>query len=307
MAQSATLFRQLAAQVGLRSAGIGFWESWAREGLVPASRRTAFHLENKRASRTLSSGSQVNNRAPQRSATLPVCRPGAAQRRLSHAAPSGTGSTEGGSSPPTPSVGRLNHIAIAVPDVRAASDRLRKVLGVDIGEPLALPEHGVTAAFVHLPNTTLELMEPLGDASPIASFLKKNPAGGLHHICLEVGALVTQRCERPHHVWLCSTEVLFVLVYYKQSQADVAGPAWRVLLSFIILACCGAVDGHRSRPHVPASQRACQAKKIHLLWLNLYSVWCKRVFLGVAGPSLAHMALRDIHEAIDARDRGGCT
>eukprot|EP00899_Mesostigma_viride_P015030 jgi/Mesvir1/23528/Mv18230-RA.2 len=156
MAQSATLFRQLAAQVGLRSAGIGFWESWAREGLVPASRRTAFHLENKRASRTLSSGSQVNNRAPQRSATLPVCRPGAAQRRLSHAAPSGTGSTEGGSSPPTPSVGRLNHIAIAVPDVRAASDRLRKVLGVDIGEPLVKDVEGmashVSASGVRLVN-----------------------------------------------------------------------------------------------------------------------------------------------------------
>lgn len=86
----------------------------------------------------------------------------------------------------TAEVGRLNHVAIAVPDLAAAAERYRSVLGAKVSEPQALPEHGVTVVFVQLPNTKLELLQPLGEGSPIAGFLKKNPAGGLHHICLEV-------------------------------------------------------------------------------------------------------------------------
>lgn len=77
-------------------------------------------------------------------------------------------------------------MAIAVPDVAAASARYRGVLGAKVSAPTPLPEHGVTVAFVELPNTKLELLEPLGNASPIAKFLERNPAGGVHHICLEV-------------------------------------------------------------------------------------------------------------------------
>ncbi|KAI7838542.1 hypothetical protein COHA_007685 [Chlorella ohadii] len=87
---------------------------------------------------------------------------------------------------PPPSVGRLNHVAIAVPNVREAAAKYRDVLGLKVSEPQALPAHGVTVAFVDLGNTKLELLEPLGAASPIAKFLDKNAAGGIHHICLEV-------------------------------------------------------------------------------------------------------------------------
>ena len=83
-------------------------------------------------------------------------------------------------------IGRLNHVAIAVPDLAAASTLYRGTLGAAVSEPLDLPEHGVTTVFVTLPNTKLELLHPLGDASPIAGFLAKNPAGGVHHLCYEV-------------------------------------------------------------------------------------------------------------------------
>jgi len=83
-------------------------------------------------------------------------------------------------------IGRLNHIAIAVPDLAAASTRYRTMLGAEVSAPQALPEHGVTVAFVELPNTKIELLEPLGEESPIAAFLAKIPSGGMHHICCEV-------------------------------------------------------------------------------------------------------------------------
>lgn len=83
-------------------------------------------------------------------------------------------------------IGRLNHVAIAVPDLQAASAQYQNTLGAEVSEPQALPEHGVTVVFVKLPNTKIELLHPLGEASPIASFLDKNPAGGMHHLCYEV-------------------------------------------------------------------------------------------------------------------------
>jgi methylmalonyl-CoA/ethylmalonyl-CoA epimerase len=83
-------------------------------------------------------------------------------------------------------IGRLNHVAIAVPDLREASKIYRETLGGDVSAPVDLPEHGVTTVFVNLPNTKIELLHPLGDNSPIASFLQKNPSGGVHHVCYEV-------------------------------------------------------------------------------------------------------------------------
>jgi methylmalonyl-CoA/ethylmalonyl-CoA epimerase len=83
-------------------------------------------------------------------------------------------------------IGRLNHIAIAVPDLAAASAKYRDQLGAAVGAPMALPEHGVTVVFIDTGNTKVELLEPLGEASPIAAFLAKNPSGGMHHICFEV-------------------------------------------------------------------------------------------------------------------------
>lgn len=83
-------------------------------------------------------------------------------------------------------IGRLNHVAIAVPDLLAALAVYRDTLGAEVSEPQALPEHGVTVVFVTLANTKIELLEPLGPASPIAAFLLKNPSGGIHHMCYEV-------------------------------------------------------------------------------------------------------------------------
>lgn len=83
-------------------------------------------------------------------------------------------------------IGRLNHVAIAVRDIRAASDVYRTTLGAEVTIPEALPEHGVTVVFINLPNTKIELLEPLGAESPIARFLEKNPDGGIHHVCYEV-------------------------------------------------------------------------------------------------------------------------
>ncbi|WEJ33024.1 methylmalonyl-CoA epimerase [Devosia sp. SD17-2] len=87
-------------------------------------------------------------------------------------------------------IGRLNHIAIAVQDLAVASARYRDMLGANVGEPQALPEHGVTVVFIDTGNSKVELLEALGEGSPIASFLEKNPAGGMHHICYEVPDIV---------------------------------------------------------------------------------------------------------------------
>ncbi len=83
-------------------------------------------------------------------------------------------------------IGQLNHVAIAVPDLDAAVRQYRDVLGVDVGTPQDELEHGVTVVFITLPNTRIELLHPLGDDSPIASFLDRNPSGGIHHLCYEV-------------------------------------------------------------------------------------------------------------------------
>jgi methylmalonyl-CoA/ethylmalonyl-CoA epimerase len=83
-------------------------------------------------------------------------------------------------------IGVLNHVAIVVPDLAAASAVYRDTLGADVTEPVDLPEHGVTTVFVTLPNTKIELLHPLGAGSPIAKFLENNPAGGMHHVCYEV-------------------------------------------------------------------------------------------------------------------------
>jgi methylmalonyl-CoA/ethylmalonyl-CoA epimerase len=83
-------------------------------------------------------------------------------------------------------IGRLNHIAIAVPDLAAASARYRDLLGAQVGPPQALPEHGVTVVFIDTGNSKVELLEPLGEDSPIAAFLARSPGGGMHHICFEV-------------------------------------------------------------------------------------------------------------------------
>lgn len=84
------------------------------------------------------------------------------------------------------SIGRLNHVAIAVPDLAAASTLYRERLGASVSEPVDQPDHGVTTVFVELPNTKVELIAPLGSSSPIAAFLERNPAGGIHHLCYEV-------------------------------------------------------------------------------------------------------------------------
>lgn len=83
-------------------------------------------------------------------------------------------------------IGRLNHVAIAVPDLAAASALYRETLAATVSEPVDQPEHGVTTVFVDLPNTRIELLGVLGDQSPIAAFLDRHPAGGMHHVCYEV-------------------------------------------------------------------------------------------------------------------------
>ena len=90
-------------------------------------------------------------------------------------------------------LGRLNHVAIAVPDLDAATAKYRDTLGAVVSAPQALPEHGVTVVFVELPNTKIELLEPLGKGSPIAKFLEKNPDGGMHHLCYEVEDIIAAR------------------------------------------------------------------------------------------------------------------
>lgn len=90
-------------------------------------------------------------------------------------------------------IGRLNHVAIAVPDLKASTATYRDTLGAAVSQPLDLPEHGVTVVFVELPNTKIELLHPLGDGSPIAGFLEKNPSGGIHHVCYEVDDILSAR------------------------------------------------------------------------------------------------------------------
>ncbi|MFM7446144.1 MAG: methylmalonyl-CoA epimerase [Tabrizicola sp.] len=90
-------------------------------------------------------------------------------------------------------IGRLNHVAIAVPDLDAAVAQYRDTLGAKVRAPQDEPDHGVTVVFIDLPNTKVELLYPLGDASPIKGFLEKNPSGGIHHICYEVEDILAAR------------------------------------------------------------------------------------------------------------------
>ena len=90
-------------------------------------------------------------------------------------------------------IGRLNHVAIAVRDMEKAADVYRKTLGADVSAKVPQPEHGVSTVFITLPNTKIELLEPLGAESPIAKFLERNPDGGIHHICYEVDDIIAAR------------------------------------------------------------------------------------------------------------------
>jgi len=96
-------------------------------------------------------------------------------------------------------LGRLNHVALAAPDLAKAAAFYRDVLGAEVSAPKALPEHGVTTVFVRLPNTALELLEPLGDESPLSGFLDRKPKGGMHHICCEVDDILAARDRMREH------------------------------------------------------------------------------------------------------------
>ena len=90
-------------------------------------------------------------------------------------------------------IGRLNHVAIAVPDLAAAAAIYGGTLGARVSAPVPQPAHGVTVVFVELPNTKIELLHPLGEASPIKAFLERNPSGGIHHVCYEVDDIYAAR------------------------------------------------------------------------------------------------------------------
>ena len=90
-------------------------------------------------------------------------------------------------------IGKLNHVAIVVPDLAAAASLYRETLGAEVSEPVALPDHGVTTIFVDLGNSKVELLHPLGDESPVRRFLERNPAGGVHHVCYEVSDIIASR------------------------------------------------------------------------------------------------------------------
>ena len=92
-------------------------------------------------------------------------------------------------------IGRLNHVAIAVPDLQAAAAQYESTLGAKVGLPQDEPDHGVTVVFIELPNTKIELLFPLGEGSPIQNFLDKNPSGGIHHICYEVDDILAARAQ----------------------------------------------------------------------------------------------------------------
>ncbi|HEX2655341.1 MAG TPA: methylmalonyl-CoA epimerase [Xanthobacteraceae bacterium] len=90
-------------------------------------------------------------------------------------------------------IGRLNHVAIAVRDIASAAKIYRETLGASVSDPTPQPDHGVTTVFITLPNTKVELLEPLGENSPIAKFLERNPDGGVHHMCFEVDDIIAAR------------------------------------------------------------------------------------------------------------------
>jgi methylmalonyl-CoA/ethylmalonyl-CoA epimerase len=90
-------------------------------------------------------------------------------------------------------IGKLNHVAIAVPDLEKAAKTYRETLGAKVSKPTAEPDHGVTVVFVELPNAKIELLHPLGQHSPIAKFLERNPHGGMHHLCYEVEDIIAAR------------------------------------------------------------------------------------------------------------------
>ena len=90
-------------------------------------------------------------------------------------------------------IGKLNHVAIAVPDLVAATAQYRDVMGAEVSDPVDIPEHGVTTVFVNLPNTKIELLHPLGEGSPISGFLERNSAGGVHHLCYEVADIMAAK------------------------------------------------------------------------------------------------------------------
>ncbi|KZD09852.1 methylmalonyl-CoA epimerase [Oceanibaculum pacificum] len=90
-------------------------------------------------------------------------------------------------------IGRLNHVAIVVPDIAAAANLYRTALGANVSDPVDMPEHGVTTVFVTLPNTKIELLQPLGEKSPVQAFLDRNPSGGMHHVCYEVEDILAAR------------------------------------------------------------------------------------------------------------------
>lgn len=92
-------------------------------------------------------------------------------------------------------LGRLNHVALVVSDMTSARLSWQQTLGADVTEPMPLPEHGVTVAFIDLPNTRIELLEPLGDGSPVSRFLEKHSGGGMHHLCIEVSDIIKARDE----------------------------------------------------------------------------------------------------------------
>jgi len=96
-------------------------------------------------------------------------------------------------------IGRLNHVAIVVPDLAAAAANYADTLGARVTEPSDLPDHGVTTVFVELPNTKIELLHPLGENSPIAKYLEKNPDGGMHHVCYEVEDILAARDRLVSH------------------------------------------------------------------------------------------------------------
>ena len=92
-------------------------------------------------------------------------------------------------------IGRLNHVAIVVPNLEKAAIIYKEILGAEVSAPMRLPDHGVTTVFVKLANTQIELLHPIDDSSPVKNFLDRNPAGGVHHICYEVADIVVARNE----------------------------------------------------------------------------------------------------------------
>jgi methylmalonyl-CoA/ethylmalonyl-CoA epimerase len=96
-------------------------------------------------------------------------------------------------------IGRLNHVAIATRNIAAAAKVYKDTLGAKVSDPVPQPDHGVTTVFVELPNTKIELLEPLGENSPIAKFLEKNPGGGMHHVCYEVDDIYAARDQMKEH------------------------------------------------------------------------------------------------------------